>query len=411
MSELILLGAGASVEAGVPHAYKMTYEMLSRFSSDAMMQHRKLDKVMKFVVGGLLFQQGVKGENPFNGVNIEDLFNAVLMLGDRQNFELSSFISSWHPRINALESGNMSSYTRNELLKSINEPIENFINETAEGIIEYVGSSSRSRYRNRRNINSFSASTHFEREFKDAVRQIVLGSEGTLFKATANEMIKSLVKMVWITENEKVQYLLPLLQYAYQTNSSFVTLNYDNTIELGGQMLGINVDTGFTAWSNTSEFTFGDGIIPLLKLHGSIDWALSNGRTDEVKPLPYQIIQQVDPDSTDQNGFRPAVLFGGKNKLTAKGPFLSLLRSFEMQLEKSEALTVIGYSFRDDHVNEFISNWYNGDPSRRIRIINPNPDSFNDPLTQSLLHGRVQDRVEVIKEKASTGISQITGGS
>ncbi len=32
MSEMLLLGAGASVEAGVPSAYKMTREILERFN-------------------------------------------------------------------------------------------------------------------------------------------------------------------------------------------------------------------------------------------------------------------------------------------------------------------------------------------------------------------------------------------
>lgn len=408
MTEMFLLGAGASVEAGVPHAYMMTNEMLNCISKEAIAKYNGVDKVLKFVIGGLLFQQGIKGENPFEGVNIEDLFNAVLLLGDRQNSELSPFISSWHPKIIGMESGRLTNLTSRELLRSINEPVEKYVREITQDGFEQI-SRGRSFSTRRGEIDTFFSSSRFEEKFKEAVQQIVSGSEGRLFKATANAMIENLVNLVWITDGNKVQYLFPLLDFAKNTNSSFVTLNYDNTIELASRIMGNEVDTGFDAWSNTSEFSFEDGKIPLIKLHGSIDWALNSGKTDEEKPLPYQIIQKVNPNSSDQNGFHPAVLFGGKNKLTAKGPFLSLLRSFEKQLEYSEVLTVIGYSFRDEHVNEFITKWLNGNISRKMRIINPNPESFDDPLTHALLHGRGQNRVEVIKESTSNGILRITG--
>ncbi len=79
MTELFLLGAGASIEAGIPGAYGMSKAMLDKFTNDPRYLNRRFNKVLEFVVGGLLFQQGFKGENPFDGVNIEDLFNAVVL--------------------------------------------------------------------------------------------------------------------------------------------------------------------------------------------------------------------------------------------------------------------------------------------------------------------------------------------
>lgn len=412
MKELFLLGAGASVEAGVPDAYRMSNEMLTKFSEDYRAKFLRYDKVLQFVVGGLLFQQGIKGENPFEGVNIEDLFNAVLLLSDRHNSELSPFISSWHPHLIGLESGKMASFTSADLLKTINDPIEKFVKETSEEIFEQlkdIQEGGRRSILRRKEIPTFSASSRFEKLFSDAVRQIVSGSEGELLKATGNAMIQKLVEMVWITDNGKVDYLNPLLEYVVDTNSFIVTLNYDNAIELAGQILGVEIDTGFDEWSESGKFAFGDGKIPLIKLHGSINWALSSGMIGKEKPLPYQIIQKVDPNSIDHQSFQPAVIFGGKNKLTAKGPFLSLLHSFEEQLSKSEILTIIGYSFRDEHVNEFITNWFNGDGTRRIRIINPNLTSLNNTFVAFLLNETTQDRVQVIKEKTSSGILNIVG--
>jgi NAD-dependent SIR2 family protein deacetylase len=413
MTELFLLGAGASVEAGIPDAYKMTNEMLKKLTEDDMSRFRRIDKVLQFVAGGLLFQQGIKGENPFDGVNIEDLFNAVKLLGDRQKSELGPFISSWHPQLVGLESGRMASSTSRKLLETIYKPIQEHVEESTKElrkeVMDDIGRALEGRHvfsRNSRSkkIETFFASTRFEDSLKEAIRQVVIGGEGELFKTAADAMILKLVEMVWITDPIKVAYLVPLLQYAKDTNSIIATLNYDNSIELAGQNASIEIDTGFDSWSNSGDFIFDEHKTPLLKLHGSIDWALSDGRTSKEKPLPFQIIQKVDPNADKQSSFHPAVVFGGKNKLTAKGPFLSLLRAFDLQLSKSEILWMIGYSFRDEHVNEFIVNWFNADPTRAIKIINPKPDSLDTEFTQHLLRGSANERVHIISKTTAEGV-------
>jgi hypothetical protein len=83
----------------------------------------------------------------------------------------------------------------------------------------------------------------------------------------------------------------------------------------------------------------------------------------------------------------------------------SLLRAFDQQLSKSEKLWVIGYSFRDEHVNEFIVNWFNSDPKRKMEIINKNPNSMDSGFLKHLLHGYGKDRVQIIPETASHGVS------
>lgn len=416
MTELFLLGAGASVEAGIPDAYKMTNEMLKKLTEDAMSRYRRIDKVLQFVVGGLLFQQGIKGESPFDGVNIEDLFNSVKLLGDRQKSELGPFISSWHPQLVGLESGRMASSTGRELLETIYKPIQEHVEEITKELKKEVmedmgkaleGKRIFSRSSRSKKIETFHASSRFETRLAEAIRQVVIGGEGELFKAAADAMILKLVEMVWITEPQKIDYLIPLVEYAQKTNSTIATLNYDNAIELAGQIANVEIDTGFDTWSTSGDFTFEDKKTPLLKLHGSIDWALSDGQRSKEKPLPFQVIEKVDPNKDKARGFHPAVVFGGTNKLTAKGPSLSLIRSFEQQLSKANILTIIGYSFRDEHVNEFITNWFNGDVSRKIKIVNPNPDALRNGFAEPMFDGPAKDRVQIIKEITSSGIVSI----
>jgi len=81
--------------------------------------------------------------------------------------------------------------------------------------------------------------------------------------------------------------------------------------------------------------------------------------------LPYETIRRekgLEPD-------RPAVIFGAGNKLRAGGPYRSLLQHFEERLEGSQALLIVGYSFRDAHVNAILTEWVNADHARRMVVL------------------------------------------
>jgi hypothetical protein len=63
------------------------------------------------------------------------------------------------------------------------------------------------------------------------------------------------------------------------------------------------------------------------------------------------------------------VIFGGRNKLTAEGPFLDLLVKFQSVLSENSHLIVVGYSFRDQHINRCIRRWLARDRSRCLTIV------------------------------------------
>ena len=394
MKELILLGAGASIEAGIPGAYEMTEKMLEAFSKD--FQYSQLYKVLKFVVGGLFFQQGTKGNNPYNGVNIEDLFNAVILLGDRYDSELSPFIASWHPALAELETGEISSYTVHRILEVINKPTKNIVEAFSRNHLQEI--------RSAWGVFSPFQDNEFQRHLTQAIREVIGKGSGELFLQTSEVMIEKLFQMVWVTDESKIKYLIPLINYASKNNSTLVTLNYDNTIEFTATILQIETDTGIEKWSQTKEFTYSQGCIPLIKLHGSIDWALADGEISNERPLPSQKITKFEPNTPEQINSHPAIVFGGKNKLTAKGPFLDLLRAFEQELELSNKLTIIGYSFADAHVNEFIGNWLNSNQANTIRIINPYYSGIATKFIEHLHRIPDKSRVQIVEKVASEGI-------
>ena len=66
MSEIVLLGAGASVEADIPAAFEMSRQIVDRFNSLRGANESEAH-ILNFVVGGLLLKAGERNHNPFVG--------------------------------------------------------------------------------------------------------------------------------------------------------------------------------------------------------------------------------------------------------------------------------------------------------------------------------------------------------
>lgn len=81
----------------------------------------------------------------------------------------------------------------------------------------------------------------------------------------------------------------------------------------------------------------------------------------------------------ESNEGQPAIIFGQRDKLTTDGPFLDLLRAFRDQLFKSSHLVVVGYSFRDTHVNNYIKYWFSRTENRKLTIIDPGANEIMLP--------------------------------
>ncbi len=94
----VLLGAGASADAGIPVSARMTEALLGQINDRSR-------ALLHFVYGGMLMQEAARVHSrPYPPgrpifVDAEDLFNAVEALGNRATLEAAPFVSSWHPLI------------------------------------------------------------------------------------------------------------------------------------------------------------------------------------------------------------------------------------------------------------------------------------------------------------------------
>jgi hypothetical protein len=226
-----------------------------------------------------------------------------------------------------------------------------------------------------------------------------------------------LFRLLDLPDPSVTSYLEPLVRTAREHGWSIATLNYDLSVEAcaAGQL--IDVAVGVENWATEEQLVFRDDALNLLKLHGSIGWSMA--REPRQGALKTTLVDVFDGMSERPGSDQPAIIFGEGNKLSAAGPFLDLFMEFSRCLSKAATLLVIGYSMRDDHVNEVIARWTNRDPTHRLIWLDPTlpvegPDGirirthnarhpFRDELITLHDHS-APERVAMIRETARNGI-------
>jgi len=144
MRTAVLLGAGASRDAEVPITSEMTqkiYDLTStgRYVDLVGVEAVRLRRALGVVIGGLTFQKGIRGENPYWSLNVEDVFASVQMLANRNEIEAALFIGFWHSVIDELEDEPPSDYEFDRLYRAIRDGIA----EELDGIVSKSSSPTR----------------------------------------------------------------------------------------------------------------------------------------------------------------------------------------------------------------------------------------------------------------------------
>jgi hypothetical protein len=226
------------------------------------------------------------------------------------------------------------------------------------------------------------------------------------FDSVAQVLLRSLRYMVWLSDPRKSNYLAPVLNLlARQKKLVIATLNYDNTVELVCEANGVPCHTGILDWAKTGSFNINAENVTLLKLHGSMNWMMHKDPDGGDLTSPWLVREAVQFD--EHAGERPALVFGQRNKLTANGPFLSILNSFVEALKSCELLTVVGYSFADEHINVQISRWLNSSSLKKLRVIGGR--NFDESAYLKELLSIYGSRIDVVKEYAGEGLQKVYG--
>src|SRR4051812_3365577 len=94
---VVLLGAGASEEAGVPLTFEMTEKLVYRLNAQGGWGQSA--QALNFVCGALVAYDAAQGGNPYKGLDVEGVFAAIELLARRRDLEVTPFVAAWHPAV------------------------------------------------------------------------------------------------------------------------------------------------------------------------------------------------------------------------------------------------------------------------------------------------------------------------
>jgi hypothetical protein len=332
--ELILLGAGASQEAGIPPAKKLVPKIRELLRQDPG-RWSYVGRAIDTAIGGLMQYNATLGD-PFAEVDIESLFATLDELGERRSNVLAPFVAAWSQPVDAAASETQEAQV-NEVVRGLEADMEKSASDAIRA----------AELRRAPNIRL--------QRFRLALRDLFRSTSGTPsdpFQFATQLILQELLQLCWVADATRVEYLLPLVKATNRKRLWIATLNFDNTIELAAATAGVTCDLGITGDYRPIEFS-NDSPLTLAKLHGSVNWS---------RPDPWRIEIKDRPD------LGAALIFGAGNKLRVEGPYLDLLLAFRSKLETVNHLIVCGYSFRDDHINHTLVRWLQLNSSVRMSI-------------------------------------------
>ncbi|WP_323986004.1 SIR2 family protein [Microbacterium plantarum] len=206
-----------------------------------------------------------------------------------------------------------------------------------------------------------------------------------------------------------------------------VTLNYDLMVEKAAVEAGRAYTTGAEQWDGGVRWfadELGEGVLPVLKLHGSLNWRET--RVVIGSPLPIVGFEEVGGNGRGAGKLlarldEPAIC-GLSGKMSPYDPYPALRSQFDRMLEEVELLVVVGFSFWDAHITAPIRRWLALDDRRRIIVVDPYFDPVSTPIrvlvdalcldcvidgNQTLAAGLGIDRMQVLTMTAEEGLDAL----
>jgi hypothetical protein len=348
---VVLLGAGASRDAGLPLTEELARRLVEDFDAElnGMVQwdrnlprQKSVVRALHAVYGAMVAHATSRGESPLTAVNVERLVSAVRLLRDRSDHEVTPFVAEWLRVIQEIDSHPLS-VSDSDLEKTLSLDLDHGFRSS--GLSEKIA---------------------------QIARDINMPGDGDVFRDLERQLLQRVTKI--LANPSTVDYLSPLMDLAASQRGglNIATLNYDTTVEMVAHQAGVSINTGFHGWrpGESPSFFPIDGVINLLKIHGSVDW--TRRRRNSHSPEHNTFTQFVYEDEADpMNNADPLIIVGDREKLTAEGPTLGLMRAFEKALLEADRLVVVGYSFRDAHINTVVANWLGAEAHRTITILDP----------------------------------------
>ncbi len=332
---LLLLGAGASKDAGLPLAVEIT----DRIVEDIEGTYPLLLPLLRFVHGGICFGRGCSNKRPDEKVNIEEFLIACQDLATRSSSSLYPFVASWHERLTEV----------GRLPDEIGDP-------NVTNAFEFVARHCKKRLREWLTLNDITMAKYF-RNLKDFITS---GFRQHVFSLNYDECVE-----------------LALEHELGEINGKWTT---------GFANKGWKPDL---LENKRKRF---DAL--LYKLHGSLDWV-----EDEelgVCSLKWPMAERAEeiPDTYDS-----LLIFATAMKVIPRDPYLTLLVRFRTELFRCECVVILGYSFGDEHVNTMLLDALRKRPTLQCVIANRKADvaeylprTFREEIAKDRFHNVFEEK-------------------
>ena len=91
---MFLLGAGASVDAGIKHAKAMTDDIEQKIKNDA--GFKEFYELYNYLKSSIVYQRGLEGAFKDQTVTIEELLDVISEIKQKHQNKLYPFIGGWN---------------------------------------------------------------------------------------------------------------------------------------------------------------------------------------------------------------------------------------------------------------------------------------------------------------------------
>lgn len=346
----VLLGAGASVDAGLLATAGLADKIIGIANQGDSLDKDDAVRALNAAYSGMIGYQGTHGENPLERVNIETLISAVRLLANRDTHEVAPFVASWSSSLSDFKATDISDFPARKLLEAIGRSIGN-------------------------PVGNLSELSRITKAVADIARESVKPDLNKPFSDAERFILRKLIDL--LGRPTKLDYLKPLLELAKNQpqGADVITLNYDLTVEMAAEQGGVQVNTAIESWrpGRPLDFPSKEGVLNLVKVHGSLNW---RRKPPEDKFFPHVSARGMEEvelfsqdDSSRHDARLPWIVVGDRDKLGTDGPTLALNFAAREALQRANHLAVVGYSFRDPHINSLVRDWLAECSSRTMNIL------------------------------------------
>lgn len=251
----------------------------------------------------------------------------------------------------------------------------------------------------------------FNKIFRLSINELATKSAGELASVIGREILKLLEKY-----QSDPQFLSKFKDFLPNKGRLKVfSLNYDCCLEDACHINGIDITTGFDPitkrWDPSLFWKDAKGI-NLYKLHGSIRWFGMRDKNLRGEDFKYHL-QLAELKSEERPCFsnrfeirpEPELILGPGNKIQPDDPFITLFFEFQKALTRAKTIVIIGYSYRDLHVNRVLDLAF--DDGIHIFDVNPSSSSGRFLGEDRYHHIKLSAKKALLDRRALSEIEKI----